>query len=166
MKTNYITLHPDRLDMPLEPCSCGRLSSAVFIVGGDIPDDIEALAVAVEYVDSSGATPETKRYTAAGTRQEDGTFRVYLAPAYFPASSDELKYHVVGTDEAENPRWLGTGNMRIFENPADGSPIAPDILPRNLYAYSPTRHCYFKVIAKENEYGEIQLDVDETEVHL
>ena len=161
MKTNYITLHPDRLDLPLAPCACGRLSSAVITVGGEIPDDIEGAAVDVEYMDGD----EKKRYTAAGTRQADGTFRVYLAPAYFPAESDQLKYHVLGMDAQENPRWLGSGMMRIFDNPADGSPIAPEILPRNLYAYSPTRKCYFKVIARENEYGDIQLDVDETPVN-
>lgn len=162
MKTNYIELHPDRLDLPLDPLACGRLSSAVATVGGEIPDDIDGIAIDVEYMDGD----EKKYYTAAGTRQADGTFRVYLAPAYFPAVSDQLKYHVLGMDAQENPRWLGSGMMRIFDNPADGSPIAPDILPRNLYAYSPTRQCYFKVIAKENEYGEIQLDVDETEVHI
>lgn len=161
MKTNFIELRPDRLDLPLAPCACGRLSSAVITVGGEIPDDIEAIAVDVEYMDGD----EKKRYTAAGTRQADGTFRVYLAPAYFPAESDQLKYHVLGMDAKENPRWLGSGMLRIFDNPADGSPIAPDILPRNLYAYSPTRKCYFKVIARENEYGEIQLDVDETPVN-
>ena len=160
MKTNYIHMQPDRLDLPLAPCACGRLSSAVVIVGGEIPDDIDAIAVDVEYMDGN----EKKRYTAAGTRQADGTFRVYLAPAYFPAASDQLQYHVLGMDTNENPRWLGSGMLRIFDNPADGSPIAPEILPRNLYAYSPTRKCYFKVIARENEYGEIQLDVDETPV--
>ena len=162
MKTNCVYLRPDRLDLPLDPCCCGRLSSAVITVGGEIPDDIEAIAVDVEYIDGD----EKKRYTAAGTRQADGTFRVYLAPAYFPAESDQLKYHILGMDAQENPRWLGSGMLRIFDNPADGSPIAPDILPRNLYAYSPTRQCYFKVIASENENGEIRLDVDETEVHL
>lgn len=160
MKTNFIKLRPDRLDLPLAPCACGRLSSAVVTVGGEIPDDIEAIAVDVEYMDGN----EKNRYTAAGTRQADGTFRVYLAPAYFPAGSDQLKYHVLGMDTNENPRWLGSGMLRIFDNPADGSPIAPEILPRNMYAYSPTRKCYFKVIARENEYGEIQLDVDETPV--
>lgn len=161
MKTNFIELRPDRLDLPLDPLACGRLSSAVITVGGEIPDDIEAIAIDVEYMDGD----EKKRYTAAGTRQADGTFRVYLAPAYFPAESDQLKYHVLGMDAQENPRWLGSGMMRIFDNPADGSPIAPEILPRNLYAYSPTRKCYFKVIARENEYGDIQLDVDETPVN-
>ena len=162
MKTNFIELRPDRLDLPLAPCACGRLSSAVITVGGEIPDDIEGVAVDVEYMDGA----EKKRYTAAAERQTDGTFRAYFAPAYFPAKSDELKYHVIGMDARENPRWLGSGALRILDNPADGSPVAPEILPRDLYAYSPSRRCYFKVIAKENEYGEIQLDVDETEVHL
>lgn len=162
MKTNCITLRPDRLDLPLDPCACGRLSSAIITVGGEIPGDITGIAVAVEYMDGR----DKKRYTAAATKQADGTFRAYLAPAYFPASSDQLKYHVIGMDTNENPRWLGTGLLRIIDNPANGSPVTPEILPRNLYVYSPTRQCYFKVIAKENEYGEIRLDVDETEVHL
>lgn len=166
MKTNIIHITPDRLYNPLEPLAVGKLSSSVLTVTGDIPDDIAALAIVVEYMDTSGASPQIARYVAHGTRQGDGTYRVYLAPAYFPAANDALKYHVVGTDSNENPRWLGSGTLRIFDNPADGSSVAPDILPRNLYAYSPTRQCYFKVIAKENELGEIQLDVDETEVHL
>lgn len=162
MKTNYITLRPDRLNFPLEQCAVGRLSSAVFTVGGDIPDDIQGIAVVFEYEDGG----ETKEYVAAGARQTDGTWRVYVAPAYFPNATDMLKYHVIGGDASGNPRWLGTGSLRIFDNPADGDSVIPDVLPRNLYAYSPSRKCYFKVIAKENEYGEIQLDVDETEVHL
>lgn len=152
MKTNYIELHPDRLDLPLAPLAAGKLSSAVATIGGDIPDDISALAVVVEWKD--GQT--TSRYTAAATNG-GGFWSVYFAPAYFPAASEELKYHVVGTDKNDNPRWLGTGNMRIFDNPANGSPIAPDILPRNLYAYNPATGLYHKVIAELNELGEIQL---------
>jgi hypothetical protein len=186
MKTNIIHLRPDRLDLPLDPCTQGRLSSAVLTLCGDIPDDIESLAVVVEYrpesspsedISGPGSIPSdpgqdltdpapTERYTAAATRQDDGTFLAYLAPAYFPTSSDDLKYHVVGTDTRQNPRWLGSGTLSIVDNPANGSHVMPDILPRNLYAYSPTRRCYFKVIATENKYGEIKLTVDETEVHL
>lgn len=162
MKTNYITLHPDRLDLPLAPCACGRLSSAVITVGGEIPDDIEAIAVDVEYMDGD----EKKRYTAAGTRQADGTFRVYLAPAYFPAESDQLKYHVLGTDAQENPRWLGSGMLRIFDNPANGSPIAPDILPRNSYAYNPQTGLYYKIVAEVNDLGEITLSTEQEGVAL
>ena len=36
MKTNCVYLRPDRLDLPLDPCCCGRLSSAVITVGGAI----------------------------------------------------------------------------------------------------------------------------------
>lgn len=42
-------------------------------------------------------------YIAAGARQTDGTFRVYLAPGYFPAVSDSLKYHVYVTDQLDEP---------------------------------------------------------------
>ena len=109
---------------------------------------------------------EKKRYTAAGTRQADGTFRVYLAPAYFPAESDHLKYHVLGMDAQENPRWLGSGMLRIFDNPADGSPIAPDILPRNSYAYNPQTGLYYKIVAEVNDLGEITLSTEQEGVAL
>jgi len=164
MTTNHIIIRPDRLNFPLATCNVGRLSSAVLTIGGEIPADIDGLAVQIEYTDATANPPATARYTAAATRQADGSFRCYLAPAYFPAASNALKYHVIATDAEGAPRWLGTGNLRILDNPANGSAVAPDILPRNLYAYSPSRNCYYKVIAKENEYGEITLDVDETEV--
>ena len=79
MKENHITIRADRLARPLETCAVGRLSSAVFIVEGDIPDDTAALAVLVEYVSTPAtqSTPaEISRYTAAGTRQADGTWRL------------------------------------------------------------------------------------------
>jgi hypothetical protein len=162
MKTNFIELRPDRLDLPLAPCACGRLSSAVITVGGDIPDDVGNLAIYVEYLDGG----EKKRYTAAGTRHADGTFSVYLAPAYFPAASDALRYHVVGMDDRDNPRWLGSGVLRIFDNPADGSPVAPDIIPRNSYAYNPQTGLYYKIWAEVNELGEITLTTDQEGIAL
>lgn len=167
MKTNHITLRPDKLGIPLECCAVGRASSAVFTIGGDIPDDIESLGVCVEYLD--GDTVE--RYTAAGTRlpAADGnpeTWRVYFAPSYFPAESDALKYHVIGVDASGNPRWLGTGNLRIFDNPADGSGAAPSIIPAGSYAYNPLTGLYYKLIAEQNEYGVITVSVDQTGVEL
>ena len=162
MKTNEITIRADRLNIPLETCAVGKLSSAVFTIGGDIPDDIAALAVVVEYKDGN----EINRYTAAATAQGDGTWRVYLAPAYFPAASESLKYHVIGTDNQERPRWLGTGNLRIFDNPADGSAVMPDILPRNLYAYNPTTGLYYKVVAEINEMGEVTISAEQEGVTL
>lgn len=162
MNTIHIHARPDRLYMPLEPLAVGRLSSAVATVGGDIPDDIETLAAVVQYPDGDSVGT----YTAAGTKQADGRWRVYFAPAYFPTGSQSLRYDLVGTDSQGNPRWLGSGVLRVMDNPSNGSAVTPDVLPRNLYAYSPSRGCYFKVIAAENEYGEIRLDVDETPVNL
>ena len=162
MKTNIVTLRPDRLNFPLEECPVGRLSSAVFVIVGDIPDDIEGMSVVVEYMDN-----QTKRhYIAHATRQADGTFRAYIAPAYFPAVSNALKYHVVGEDEHQHPRWLGSGLLRILDNPADGSAVIPDILPRNLYAYNPTTGLYYKVVAEVNELGEVTVNVDQEGIAL
>lgn len=162
MKTNTIRIKPDRLGFPLETCAVGRLSSAVFTIGGDIPDDIASIAVEVEYKDGD----TEGRYTAAATRQEDGTHRAYLAPAYFPATSDSLKYHVLGIDERNNPRWLGTGALRILDNPADGSPVVPSVLPRNLYAYNPATRLYHKISAEANDLGEISVSIDQEGVKL
>jgi hypothetical protein len=162
MKANHITLRPDRLNFPLECANVGKLSSAVFIIGGDIPDDVAGLAVEIEYDDDG----ETARYTAAAMRQPDGTFRAYIAPAYFPETSNALKYHIVATDEQENPRWLGSGSLRIFDNPANGSHVVPDILPRNLYAYNPTTGLYYKVTAEVNEYGQVSLSTEQEGVTL
>lgn len=158
MKTNYITLRPDRLDLPLAPCAVGKLSSAVLTVGGDIPDDTAALVVKVEYADSQSTTAY---YVAAGSRQADGTFRVYLAPGYFPEASEAMKYHVYVTDELDNPRWMGAGTLRILDNPSDGSSPAPDVLPKNLYAYNPVNHLYYKITAKADAEGNITIDLDQ-----
>ena len=162
MKTNYITLRPDRLNFPLETVDVGRQSSAVLTVGGDIPDDTAALVVKVEY--SNGQSPGY--YVAAGTRQADGTFRVYLAPGYFPATTKGLRYHVYITDELTNPRWMGSGAVRIIENPSDGSSPAPEVLPKNLYAYNPVNHLYYKITAEADAEGNITLALEQEGVTL
>ena len=164
MNTNKITVRPDRLYCPLEPLAVGALSSAVAIIGGDIPDDIESMVLSIEYTDETSG--ETAYYKAAATEQADGTWRAYIAPAYFPAASTSLKYHVIGTDSSGNPRWLGTGLLRILENPANGSAEVPDVLPRNLYAYNAKTGLYYKVIAEANEDGEITIAVDQEGVNL
>ena len=162
MKTNYITLRPDRLNFPLATLSVGKLSSAVLTVGGDIPDDTAALVVKVEY--SNGQSPGY--YVAAGTRQADGTFRVYLAPGYFPETTKGLRYHVYITDELTNPRWMGSGAVRIIENPSDGSSPAPEVLPKNLYAYNPVNHLYYKITAEADAEGNITIALDQEGVSL
>lgn len=168
MKENHIVIKADRLNFPLEQQAVGRLSSAVFVVEGDIPDDTAAISVKIEYVETP-ATQSTSAvislYTANGTLQEDGTWRVYLAPAYFPAR-DDLSYHVMSEDGEGNPRWLGTGRLVILDNPSDGSPVMPDILPRNTYAYNPETGLYYKLVAEVNELGEVQVAVDQEGVEL
>ena len=158
MKTNYITLRPDRLNFPLETVDVGRQSSAVLTIGGDIPDDTAALVVKVEYADTQSTTAY---YVAAGTRQADGTFRVYLAPGYFPDTTKGLRYHVYITDELTNPRWMGSGAVRIIENPSDGSSPAPEVLPKNLFAYNPVTHLYYCITAETNASGKITLALEQ-----
>lgn len=152
MKTNVITIDADKLYMPLAQCSVGKLSSAVFTVNGDIPDDVENLSITVEY---SGG-----EYVAAGTKQADGSFTVYFAPSYFPDATDSLMYHVIGTDSKGNPRWLGSGVLRIFDNPANGGGAVPSIIPAGSYAYDETTGLYHKLLASRNELGEITVEVD------
>ena len=162
MTTNFIELHPDRLDLPLAPCAVGRASSAVFTVGGDIPDDVETLSIKVEYMDGQNLAS----YVAAGDLRDDGSFRVYFAPAYFPVASESLKYHVIGTDSGGNPRWLGTGLLRILANPANGAAVPPSILPPASYAYNPATGLYHKIFAEVNDLGEITLSTEQEGVEL
>ena len=154
MKTNHIELKPDRLNFPLATLSVGKLSSAVLTVGGDIPDDTAAVVVKVEYA-------EGEYYIAAGARQTDGTWRVYLAPGYFPATATAFKYHVYITDQYDNPRWMGCGLLRILANPSDGGSPAPQPLPRNLYAYNAVTHLYYKITAETDAAGNITLALDQ-----
>lgn len=157
MKTNYIEIRPDRLNFPLATLNVGRLSSAVLTVGGDIPDDTAALVVKVEY--ATGSPPSY--YIAAGARQPDGTWRVYLAPGYFPATATAFKYHVYITDQYDNPRWMGCGLLRVLDNPSDGSSPAPEVLPKNLYAYNAVTHLYYKITAETDSAGNITLALDQ-----
>lgn len=164
MKTNYIELNPARLDLPLAPCAVGQASSAVFTIGGDVPDDIAEMTVNIEYIDDDG---ETQLAVASGTLDESaGTYRVYFTPNYFPAASDALKYYIMGTDTEGNPRWLGTGNLRIFANPANGSHGLPPSFSRIAYAYDEATGLYYKVLAETNELGEKTLALDQEGVEL
>lgn len=159
MKTNHIELKPDRLNFPLATLNVGKLSSAVLTVGGDIPDDTAALVVKVEYA-------EGEYYIAAGALQADGTWRVYMAPGYFPAIATAFKYHVYITDQYDNPRWMGSGLLRILANPSDGSSPAPEVLPKNLYAYNPVNHLYYKITAETDAEGNITIALDQEGVTL
>ena len=160
MKYQHITLRPDRLNFPLECANVGKLSSAVFIIGGDIPDDIASMAVQIGRTEDPTTHQPRENFTAAATRQDDGTFRCYLAPFYFPDVSAALEYHVIGTDAQINARWLGTGPLEVRDNPADGSPIVPPIIPADTYIRNPATGLYHKLTAELNEEGEIIVAAD------
>ena len=160
MKYQHITLRPDRLNFPLECANVGKLSSAVFIIGGDIPDDIASMAVQIGRTEDPTTHQPRENFTASTTRQDDGTFRCYLAPFYFPDISAALSYHVIGTDGSSNARWLGTGPLVVRDNPANGSPVVPPIIPADTYIRNPATGLYHKLTAELNEDGEIIVAAD------
>ncbi len=153
---NKIHLKPNRLNFPLAQCVVGKLSSAVFEIAGDIPDDIENLTLHIERIRVEGEV--RPNFVAAASRQDGGEFRAYLSPFYFPDVSDDLRYHVIGMDANGNPRWLGTGDLRVLENPANGAAVAPEVIPQDAYAYNPTTGLYHKLTAVILD-GEITIDV-------
>lgn len=165
MKAQHIRIRPDRLNAPLVTCNVGKLSSAVFIIEGDIPDDVDTIAVQIGRTDDPQTHEPRPNYTAATTRQEDGTFRCYLSPFCFPDVSNVLEYHVLGADTSGNPRWLGTGPLIVRDNPADGSPVTPEIIPADTYIRNPATGLYHKLTAAVNEYGELSIDLESEGIH-
>lgn len=161
MKENHATVRADRLDRPVETLYAGRLSSAVLVVGGDVPDDVEALSVLV----GRTADPETgearENLVAAASRRDDGTFRCYLSPFYFPDASDALSYHLVAADAEGGARWLGTGALVVLENPAEGSGAQPSVVPADTYVRNPVTGLYHKVLADVDEDGNITIGVEQ-----
>lgn len=160
MKENPITIRADRLNRPLETCFAGRLSSAVFRIGGDIPDDIDGIAVQIGRTDDPDTHEPRKNLAAATVRQPDGSFRCYLSPFHFPDVSDALEYHVIGTDAGGNARWLGTGALIVRDCPAGGSPVVPEIIPADTYVRNPVTGLYHKLTAEVNDLGEIVVACD------
>ena len=163
MKAQHIQIRPDRLNAPLATCVVGRLSSAVFIVYGDVPDDIGTIAVQIGRTEDPETHQPRENFTAAAQEVEGQTprsFRAYLSPFLFPDTSDALEYHIIGTDENGNARWLGTGPLIVRENPANGSPVVPPIIPADTYIRNPATGLYHKLTAGVNELGEIVLDCD------
>ena len=160
MKYNVVKIRPDRLNAPLVTCNVGKLSSAVFVIVGDIPDDIDGMTVQIGRTADPTTHQPRENFTAATTRQDDGTFRCYLSPFLFPDVSDALEYHVLGGDTNGNTRWLGTGALIVRDNPADGSPVVPEIIPADTYIRNPATGLYHKLTAAVNEYGELSIDLE------
>ena len=172
MKEIHIKVRPDRLNLPLATVCVGKLAAAVFVIEGDIPDDLSGVAVEITRLPNCETTPPTPRsnFTAAAIKQADGTFRAYLNPYNFPDVSDKLAYHIVANDNVpghtSNPRWLGTGDLRVLNAPTDGSAVAPEILPRDAYAYNPTTGLYYKIRATVDEYGTLSLEPEQEGTEL
>ena len=165
MKAQHIRIRPDRLNAPLATCNVGKLSSAVFVIEGDIPDDIDGMTVQIGRTEDHTTHQPRPNYTAAASETTPAgsaarTFRCYLAPFYFPDEADALEYHIVATDTNDNPRWLGSGPLIVRDNPADGSPIVPEIIPADTYIRNPVTGLYHKLTAAVNEYGELSIDLE------
>lgn len=162
MKAQHVKVRPDRLNAPLATCNVGKLSSAVFVIEGDIPDDADTIAVQIGRTPDPQTQEPRPNYTAAARETSTGgaaarTFRCYLAPFYFPDEADALEYHVVATDTAGNPRWLGTGALIVRDNPADGTPVAPEIIPADTYIRNPATGLYHKLTAAVDEDGNLTI---------
>ena len=152
-----IILTPDRLDLPLIPLYAGKLSSAVWFIT-NVPDDIESVAVQIERTPDPDTHQPRDNFSAAATRQPPSiAYRCYLSPFHFPDVSAALQYHVIGTDTEANPRWLGTGQLAVKDNPADGSPVAPDLIPRDTYIRNPVTGFYHLLPAEVNDLGEVTI---------
>ena len=161
MKTHNVKIRPDRLNAPLATCFVGKLSSAVFMIGGDIPDDVDTITVQIGRTDDPTTHQPRQNFTVAANRNADGkTFRCYLSPFCFPDVSDALEYHVLGTDTNGNARWLGSGPLIVRDNPANGSPVPPEIIPADTYIRNPVTGLYHKLIAEVNDLGEITVAAD------
>ena len=153
-----VEVDENSLQLPLVPLFAGKLSSMTLAVS-NVPADVTDLALVVGRtpdVDGSARNP----FKVAATKQTDGTFRAYCNPYCFPDEAANLWYSLVGTDESGNPRWLGTGKLKVLDNPANGSAVSPSIIPQDCYAYNPTTGKYHKITASLDEYGNISLDVE------
>ena len=160
MKTQHIRIRPDRLNAPLAPLYVGKLSSAVFTIEGDVPDDVSAVTVSIGRTPDPETQESRPDFTAAATETTpEGSprrsFRCYLAPFYFPDVSNALEYHIIALDAEGRPRWLGTGTLVVIDNPANGSAVSPDIIPADTYIRNPATGLYHLLTATVNEYGEI-----------
>lgn len=154
MKAHNIILRPDRLDLPLPTATVGKESSAVFIIVGDIPDDIPSMTVKISKANGELVTAAATEVTGSSAR----CFRCYLSPFHFPNANDGLFYHVFGTDTGGNPRWLGSGSLRVLEKPS-GAGSAPDIVPPDTYIRNPATGLYHKLTATVDEDGNLALDL-------
>lgn len=164
MKTNHINLKPDRLNFPLETLAVGRLSSAVATIGGDVPDDVRTLLVKIGRTPDPDTGETRTPFAAAATEVSVAGcaarfFRCYCSPYCFPDAADSLSYSVVGMDDSGNPRWLGSGVLRVLECPAEGSGDEPQIVPADTYIRNPVTGLYHLLTATVDDTGTLCLNL-------
>lgn len=163
MREHIIRIDAARPNLPLPVCAVGRLSSAVFRFVGDIPCDVTGLSLQIGRTPDPATHEERPNFCVAVEEIAGAAsrmFRAYLSPFCFPDVSDYLGYHVMGTDANNNPRWLGTGNLRVLECPANGTPVPPEIIPQDTYVRNPVTGLYHKLVAELNEDNQIVVAVD------
>lgn len=150
-----IKVDESHLGWPLRAVWAGALSSLTLYVE-DVPPGFTALEV------QFGAPGRTAPFRAVGVLERCGTWRVYAMPWCFPEASDGgLEYQVVGTDADGGRAWLGTGTLVVRANNAQGSAVAPAIIPADTYVRNPVTGLYHKLTAAVNEHGEVTVAVEE-----
>ena len=150
-----IRIDESRLNFPLIPIAAGVLSSLdVEIV--DVPD-VESLAVFFEHGDG------TTYYQVACAKERVGFWTCYANPYVFPDANATgvLHYHVVASDVCGNQRWLGTGQLKVLPNPANGASEAPPIVPRDTFIRNPTTGLYHKLTAAVDEDGNLTVALED-----
>ncbi len=154
--TLRVRVDESRLNFPLIPIAAGRLSSLDLEII-DVPARAQALSVFFEY-----GTGETN-YAVVCEKVNDGFWTCYANPYVFPAVKDDgsLHYHVVATDARDNQQWLGTGELRVLANPANGSGDVPPVVPRDCYIRNPVTGLYHLLTAEVDDTGNITLDLAE-----
>lgn len=132
MRDTHITINADRPNQPLTPLIVGANCAASAIIEGAIPRDVVSLAVEIERT-PDGQTPRPN-FVVSATRFEHGcAFGVYFNPFCFTDITDALQYHINGTDEHGNPRYLGSGSLRVLKSTIGTSPVPPPVGAQGVF---------------------------------
>lgn len=151
-----VKIDESRLNFPLRTMNAGLLSS-FYLELVDVPSTAASVNVYVEYLDGDGAT---QNFVCACSEATTGDWTCYCVPLTFPAVSESgLKYHVVATDENDNAMWLGSGDLRVLDNPANGGGVEPSVVPGDCYIRNPTTGLYHLLTAVTDEDGNLTIQL-------
>lgn len=162
MKTINVKINPARLAIGLASVTVGARSSAVFTICGNVPNDLRGISILFERTALDGVARAP--VMCSGELQTDGTWRVYCPALTFSDIADDLKYQVIGIDEMEDKRWLGTGKLTVLENLAEGCGMMQTVLPPETYVPNPATGLWHRLTAAVDEFGNITINVDENGV--